>query len=62
MRSWDSSVGIVMGYRLDGPGSVPGSDFSLLHSVQTDSGATQPRIQWVPGALPLKGKAAGVYS
>jgi hypothetical protein len=33
--SRDSSVGIATGYGLDGPGF----DFSLLHSVQTGSGA-----------------------
>jgi hypothetical protein len=25
MRSWDSSVGVAMGYGLDGHGSMPGS-------------------------------------
>jgi hypothetical protein len=35
------SVGIAMGYSLEGPGSIPGRVkwFSLLHSVQTGSGA-----------------------
>jgi hypothetical protein len=28
-----------------------GQDFSLLHSVQTACGPTQPPIQWVPGAI-----------
>ena len=28
-----------------------GRRLSLLHSVQTSSGATQAHIQWVPGAL-----------
>jgi hypothetical protein len=40
-RQWSrgSSDGIVTGYGMDGPGSIPGSaGFSLLHSVQTDSG------------------------
>jgi hypothetical protein len=38
---------------LDVWGSIPGRarDFSLLHSIQTDSGATHPPIQWVPGDL-----------
>jgi hypothetical protein len=37
--SGDSSVGIVMGYRLDSPGSIPGSaKFSLINSIQTDTG------------------------
>jgi hypothetical protein len=36
-----NSVGIAMGYRLDGRGSILGRDkiSSLLHSVQTGSGA-----------------------
>jgi hypothetical protein len=38
--SRDSSVGITMGYGLDGRGSILGiSIFSLLHSVQIDRGA-----------------------
>jgi hypothetical protein len=38
--SWDSLVGIVTGYGLDGWGSIPGRDrdFSLLPRVQTSSG------------------------
>ena len=28
-----------------------GRRLSLLHSVQTSSGATQAHIQWVPGAV-----------
>jgi hypothetical protein len=43
LQMWnrDSSVGIATGYRLGGRGYSPdrGSDFSLLHSVQTNSGA-----------------------
>jgi hypothetical protein len=42
-RSWDSAVGIATGYELDGRGDgvrVPGrEEFSLLHVVQTGSGA-----------------------
>jgi hypothetical protein len=37
-RGRDSSVGIVMGYGLDGPVSIPGRQDFLLHRVQTDSG------------------------
>jgi hypothetical protein len=41
--SWDSAVGIATAYGLDDRGvgvRVPvGSEFSLLHIVQTDSGA-----------------------
>jgi hypothetical protein len=36
----DSSLSIGVGYRQDGPGSIPlVQDLSLLHSVQTGSGA-----------------------
>jgi hypothetical protein len=40
MRSRDSSVLIVMGHGLKGPGSIPscGKGFSRLHSVQTGRG------------------------
>jgi hypothetical protein len=41
-KSRDSSVGIAAGYGLDGRGvgvRVPVGDFSLLHVVQTGSGA-----------------------
>jgi hypothetical protein len=34
----DSSVGIAMGYGLDGRVSIPGRDVSLLHNGQTDFG------------------------
>jgi hypothetical protein len=34
-------------------------DFSLLYSVKTASGATQPLIKWVPGALSLGVKRLG---
>jgi hypothetical protein len=37
-------------------------DFSLLHSVQTDSKSTQFPIEWVPGTLSPRGKAAGERS
>jgi hypothetical protein len=50
-RSLDSSVGMATGYGLDGRGSIPGSDFSVLHNVHTAVGPTQPPIQWVQGAL-----------
>jgi hypothetical protein len=41
MRSQDSSVGIATRHGLEGLGSIPdrARDFSLLHSVQTGSGA-----------------------
>jgi hypothetical protein len=40
-RKRDSSVSIATGYGLDNEGSIPGrvKIFSLLHSVQTSSGA-----------------------
>jgi hypothetical protein len=38
-RSTDSSVGIANDYGLNGPGSIPGSAFFFLYSIQTDSGA-----------------------
>jgi hypothetical protein len=39
--SWDSSVGTVTSYGLDGRGLIPGrgKDFSLLQSLQTGSRA-----------------------
>jgi hypothetical protein len=42
----DCSVGIAMGYGMDGWGSIPrrGRDFPLFHSVQTVFGLTQPPI------------------
>jgi hypothetical protein len=55
MRFAYLSVGIVTGYGLEGPGSVPGSTiFSLLHSIQTISGASysmgtggfSPEVKW----------------
>jgi hypothetical protein len=48
LRSLDSLGGLTSAYRLDGRGSIPnwGKLFSILHSVQTGSGAvpTQPLI------------------
>jgi hypothetical protein len=42
-----------MGYRLEGRGSSPGSqDFSLLHSVQTDSGVHSPGGDFLGGKTP----------
>jgi hypothetical protein len=36
-----------------------GQEFSLLHVIQSGSGATQPSIKWVPGALSPGVKRAG---
>jgi hypothetical protein len=56
-------VAIVTRYGLDDRGvrvRVPvWSEYSLLHIVRTGSGAHQPPIQWVPGAISPAGKAAG---
>jgi hypothetical protein len=44
------SVGIAMGYRLDGRGSIPGRG-----KISFSSGRpTHPSIQWVPGAISLR--------
>jgi hypothetical protein len=51
--SRDISVGIAMGYGLDGPGSIPGRGtlfFSNSQGPRLALGATQRPIQWVPGA------------
>jgi hypothetical protein len=57
-KGHDSSVGIALGYGLDERGSgvrfpAGAGNFSLHHRVQNGSGAHQPPIQWVPGALSL---------
>jgi hypothetical protein len=52
----DGSVGTAMGYRLDGRGSIPGRDFSLLHNVQTVSGAHSSYRMSTSGSFP-RGKA-----
>jgi hypothetical protein len=48
-----SGAGIATDYGLDGRGLIPGRGmrYSLLHSVQTGPGATQPHIKWVPEGL-----------
>jgi hypothetical protein len=55
--SQNTTVGMVIGYGLDGWGSIP--YFSLLHRVQAGTGATQPPIQWVSGYLPWVKVASG---
>jgi hypothetical protein len=49
LRGWDSSVGIVTGYGLDGLGieSQWWQDFS--HMFRLAMGPTQPPVQWVLG-------------
>jgi hypothetical protein len=46
-RSWDSSVGIAMGYRMDGPGSIPGRWKIFLFFIAL--GPTQPPVEWLMG-------------
>jgi len=43
-----SSVGIVTGYGLDGPGSNPGGD-EIFRTSRPALGPTQPPVQWAPG-------------
>jgi hypothetical protein len=58
-RSQDSSVGIVTGYGLDGPVRFAAvQDFSLLHSVQTDSGAHPASYPMGTGGSFPEGKVA----
>jgi hypothetical protein len=57
-KSPDSSVGIALGYGLDGRGSRVRSPtglgiFLFTTASKTALGPTQPPIQWVPGALSL---------
>jgi hypothetical protein len=52
-RSRNSSASIATGYELDRSGSIPGKGIFFLFSTASIPvlGATQPPIQWVPGAL-----------
>jgi hypothetical protein len=51
----DSSVGIAMSYELDGRGSIPCRDFSLLHSLQTGPGTHSFLYPMSTGASFLQG-------
>jgi hypothetical protein len=56
-------VSIGIGYELDGLGSIPGrQDFSLLYSIQTDSGAYPASYLMGTGGRFPRGKAAGAWS
>jgi hypothetical protein len=57
------SVGIVTDWTAGVRFSTPARDFSLLHSIQTGSGAhtTSHPIQWVLGVLSPNGKATRVF-
>jgi hypothetical protein len=55
---------VALGHGLDDRGSrvrfpARAGNFSLHHRVQKSLGPTQPRIQWVPGALSLWVKRPG---
>jgi hypothetical protein len=62
--SQDSSLGIVMGYRLDGQGLIPSRGQIFLFSMVSKLalGPTQPPIQWVPWGDFAGGKVASAWS
>jgi hypothetical protein len=62
-RSRDSSVGIATGHALDGRGSilVRGKRFSLIHSIQTSSGAHPASYPMGTGVSFPAGKAGGPW-
>jgi hypothetical protein len=63
MNFWsqDRTRGIAMGYGLAGLGSIPGSVrfFSLLHTIQTSSGAHPAFYPVGTGGYLPQGKVAG---
>jgi hypothetical protein len=60
-RNLDSSVGIVTGYGLGGPGSITGRGKNFFFSIASIPGLapTQPPIQWVPEDLSSGVKRSG---
>jgi hypothetical protein len=64
MMSRDWSVGMVTGYGLDSRGLIlsRGKDFSLLHNIQTGSGAHKVSYPMSTGGSLPRGKAAGTWS
>jgi hypothetical protein len=57
-KSWVSSVGIVMGYGLEGRDSIPDGN-NIFSSPSPALRATRPLIQWVSRAISSGSKAAG---
>jgi hypothetical protein len=58
LLGWDSAVGIVTRYGLDGPGIKSRWRRGFPHPPRRALGPTQPPVQWTPGLFP-GGKAAG---
>jgi hypothetical protein len=56
--SRDSAVGIAIGYRLEEFKSQWGQEFSLLHVVQSSSGAHPDSYPWRTVCSIPRGKAA----
>jgi hypothetical protein len=59
IKSRDSSFGIKMGYGLGGQDSIPGRGKFFLFFIDSRPALvlTQPRIQWVPGAISQEGES-----